>query len=86
MTIALPSAPGFRMLVKQIASPPPIVTRDPTFHADTHYYEDQVTLTVPFAVAATEHIIAASLGTLSLDLASGLSDIVAIEAFAAVHG
>lgn len=39
-----------------------------------------------FAVAATERVIAASLGTLSLDLAAGLSDIAAIEAFAAIHG
>ena len=50
MTIAVPSAPGFQMLVKRIESPPPIVTRDPTFQSDTHYYEKEVTLTVPFAV------------------------------------
>ncbi|WP_119270639.1 PfkB family carbohydrate kinase [Taklimakanibacter deserti] len=47
---------------------------------------DSFAKSLGFAVAATEHIIAASLGTLSLDLASGLSDIAAIEAFAAVHG
>lgn len=39
-----------------------------------------------FAVAATEHVIAASLGGLSLDLASGLKGIASLEAFATVHG
>lgn len=35
-----------------------------------------------FAVAVTEHVITRSLGTLSLDLASSLSDIATLEAFA----
>jgi pyridoxine kinase len=38
-----------------------------------------------FAVAATEHVIAASAGTASLDLASGLKDIASVRAFAASH-
>ena len=50
MTIVVPPAPGFQLLPKQIESPPPVVTRDPTFQSDTHYYEDHVTLSVPFAV------------------------------------
>lgn len=38
-----------------------------------------------FAVAATEHVIARSLATPSLDLASGLKDIAAVQAFAVSH-
>lgn len=39
-----------------------------------------------FAVAAVEHVMQASAGTDSLDLASGLKDIAAVEPFAATHG
>jgi len=38
-----------------------------------------------FAVAATEHVIAASLGTLSLDLAAGLTEAARIDAFPVAH-
>lgn len=38
-----------------------------------------------FAVAATEHVMKASVGTASLDLAWGLKDIAGINAFAAAH-
>ena len=38
-----------------------------------------------FAVAATEHVIAASAGTASLDLASGLKAIASITSFAVSH-
>ena len=39
-----------------------------------------------FAVAATEHVITQSLGSVSLDLARGLKDIASLEAFAVSHG
>jgi pyridoxine kinase len=38
-----------------------------------------------FAVAATEHVIAASAGTASLDLASGLKAMASVRAFAVSH-
>jgi len=38
-----------------------------------------------FAVAATEHVIAVSAGTASLDLAAGLKNIASVQAFAASH-
>ena len=39
-----------------------------------------------FAVAAIEHVIAASVGTARLDLAAGLKDIASVKGFAAAHG
>jgi pyridoxine kinase len=41
---------------------------------------------IGFAVAAVEHVIAASAGTASLDLASGLKTIDAVKAFDVTHG
>jgi pyridoxine kinase len=40
---------------------------------------------IGFAVAAIEHVIAASAGTASLDLAAGLKDIDSIKAFDVIH-
>jgi DsbC/DsbD-like thiol-disulfide interchange protein len=53
MTLTAHVPAGFQLLTKQIAGPPPVVTRDPTFQADTHYYETRVTLSVPFSVRST---------------------------------
>ena len=39
-----------------------------------------------FAVAAIEHVLAASAGTARLDLAAGLKDIASVKGFAAAHG
>lgn len=39
-----------------------------------------------FALAATEQVIAASIGTTSLDLAAGLKDIASVEAFRGDYG
>jgi pyridoxine kinase len=38
-----------------------------------------------FAVAATEHVIAVSAGTASLDLAAGLKNIASVQGFAVSH-
>jgi pyridoxine kinase len=41
---------------------------------------------IGFAVAAIEHVVAASAGTARLDLAAGLKDIASVKGFAAAHG